>query len=238
MNEQHAMREMPDDSTSTLLTLGTPHGPLHGYLSIAAAANGLVVIAHDTQRLDARDEHLAHLLRQQGLSTLTVDLITKQEENYPDMHYHVTLLAKRLADFVGLLRHRMQMEEMAPQPIGLFGSNTTTPVVVRVASLRDHDIASVVCRNGLIDLAGILYLKTLTSPLLALVEENDRTLQSNNQRALQAVQCVAEIKTIAEVGPNFAISESFALAASLTAAWMREHFAEKTSSQRPKDRSS
>ena len=227
MSEQDTIHDSSDAAVATLLTVNTVHGPLHGYLSVAASATGLVVIAHDTQRLDARDEHLARLLRQRGLSTLTVDLISKHEENYPDMHYHVTLLAKRLADFVGLMRHRMQMEEIAPQPIGLCGSNTTTPVVVRVASLRDHDIAAVVCRNGLIDLAGILYLKTLTSPLLALLEETDHKLQAGNQRALQEVRCTAVLKTIPDIGPNFAISESFALAAALTADWMQEHFAEK-----------
>ena len=211
---------------ATLITVDTEHGPLHGYLTLPTNAAGLIVIAHDTQRLDARDEYQAGLLQRDGFATLTVDLIAKHEEQYPDMHFHVALLARRLAEFLTLVRHRMEQQEWPMLPVGLCGSNTTTPVVVRVASLRDHDVAAVVCRSGLIDLAGILYLRTLGSPLLLIIEENDQRHILNNQRALSEVECETALKTITEIGPDYTLSPAFAQAASMTSAWMGQHFAQ------------
>ena len=67
----------------------------------------------------------------------------------------------------------MLLGELQTLPIGLYAANATSPVAVRVAAQRDHDIAAIVCRGGLIDLAGMLYLRSLESPLLMLVEETD-----------------------------------------------------------------
>ena len=225
----HPLTEAPAASwaepATTLVSVNTEHGPLHGYLTLHPKAAGLVVLAHDTRKLDARDNHLAGILRHAGLSTLTVDLVTPHEENYPDIHYHVALLARRLADFIALIRHRMIMEELPTQAIGLCGTHTTTPVVIRLASLRSHDIAAIVCRGGLIDLAGVLYLRVLESPLLLLMEETDETHAASNRRALQEVNCPKALTIVPEIGPDYAISPAFAQAASETAQWFQNYFA-------------
>lgn len=219
-------RDETDRSDLLALTVDTEHGTLHGQLGIRPDAPGLVVLAHDTRKLDARDQRLAGFFQHAGLSTLSVDLLAAHEENYPDIHNNVPLLAKRLLDFLGIIKHRTQMGELPEQPIGLFAANATSPVVIRVASLRDHEIAAIVCRGGLIDLAGVLYLHSLESPILLLVEETDEQHAASNRRALQEVSCAKALRLIPEIGIDYAISTGFEIAALEAARWFNERFAE------------
>ena len=91
--------------------------------------------------------------------------------------------------------------------------------MVRIAAQRDHDIAAIVCRGGLIDLAGILYLRTLASPLLVLHEQSDTQHTASNRRALQEVHCTKELKIIPDIGFEYATSTGFEIAARETAQW-------------------
>ena len=227
---------LPEDfgRTDTLpVSINTDHGTLHGELGILPDAPGIVVLAHDTRKLDARDLMLARFFHHAGLSTLSADLIAAHEEQFPDIHNNVPLLAKRLLDFLGIIKHRMQMGELVEQPIGLFAANATSPVVVRVASLRDHDIAAIVCRGGLIDLAGVLYLRSPESPILLLVEESDDLHAASNRRALVEVPCTKELKLIPEIGIDYAISPGFEISAHEAAHWFVKHFTKNTKTASP-----
>jgi len=213
----------PNDSGSTgfgansfkfPLSIASEHGPLHGTLELLPEAHGLVLLAH------------AGLLRQAGLSTLSVDLLSTHEEHFPDVHNNVPLLCKRLLDFLGLIKHRTLLGEIPPQPIGLYAANATTPVVIRTAALRDHDIAAIVCRGGLIDRAGMLYLRALESPLLMLHEETDTPHLTNSRRAFQEIPSPKELKLIPEIAIDYTQSTGFEVAAQETTAWFIKHFAQ------------
>jgi len=218
------MINITPDGFAMPVSVPSEHGLLHGQLALLPDAPGLVVLAHAAMALDARENVLAGIFRHAGLSTLSVDLLSRQEERFADVHNNVPLLAKRLLDFLGLLKNRMLLGELESQPIGLYAANTTSPVVVRVAALRDHDIAAVVCRGGLIDLAGVLYLRSLKSPLLLLVEDSDEQRIASSRRALQQVHCVCEFKLIPEIGIDYATSTGFQLAAGEAAQWFVRHF--------------
>jgi putative phosphoribosyl transferase len=208
------------------LYVPSEHGPLHGTLDLQSGAQGMVVLAHATLALDGRDGALASIFRQSGLSTLSVDLLAAQEEHFPDVHNNVPLLCKRLLDFLGLIKHRTMLGEIAPQPLGLYAANATSPVVIRAAAVRDHDIAAIVCRGGLIDLAGMIYLRSLESPLLMLVEETDTRHIANSRRALQEIPSLKELKLIPEIGFDYAVSPGFEIAAHEAAQWFIKHFAQ------------
>jgi len=214
------------------LSVPSEHGLLHAQLALRPDARGLVVLAHAAVALDERDDLLAGLFRHAGLSTLSVDLVAKQEEHFADVHNNVPLLTKRLLDFLGLIKNRMLMGELQALPIGLYAANATSPVAVRVAALRDHDIAAVVCRGGLIDLAGMLYLRSLRSPLLMLAEEIDGQHIASSQRALQEVSGIKQLKLIPEIGIDFATSSGFEAAAVEASQWFVRYFGE-SSSKRP-----
>jgi len=212
------------EASITVLTIASEHGPLHGQLALLPNAYGLVVLAHAAVALDERENIVAGILRQAGVSTLNVDLLSRQEERFADAQHNVSLLAKRLLDFIALLKNRMLLGELASQPLGLHGDNATSPVVVRVAALRDHDVAAVACCDGLIDLAGTLYLRSLESPLLLLVEDTDAAHIACSRRALQEIRSPCELKLIPEIGIDFATSPGFRLAAVEAADWFVRQF--------------
>ena len=209
---------------------GPAHARLHGQLSLHPAAPGLVVLAYAAPALDAREHVLAGILRHAGLSTLAIDLIAREEEHYPDLHNNVPLLARRLVDVLDLIKTRMLMGELQTLPFGLCAAHATSPVAVRVAALRDHDIAAVGCRGGLIDLAGLLYLRTLEAPLLQLVEENDAAQLAAARRAQKELQALSTVRAIPEIGFEIAGSAGFEAAARETTQWFCKHFARHASS--------
>lgn len=191
------------------VTIDTEHGALHGELTLVPLAPGMIVLTHAGAALDQREHFLAAQFVQAGFSTLTVDLLAHQEDHFPDIHNNVPLLAHRLLTFLGLLKTRMQIGEIPATPIGLYAAQNTTPVVIRVASLRDHDIAAIVCRGGLIDLAGVLYLKSLECPLLLLHEQSDHAHAASNQRALCEVSSTHKLIAIGDIDVEFSVSPAF-----------------------------
>lgn len=216
--------EWHSEGEVTALTIVSEHGPLHGQLKLLEPSRGLVVLTHAAATLDEREEIVATRLRESGLSTLNIDLLSRQEEHFADACHNVPLLAKRLLDFLTLLKNRMLLGEIAAQPLALFAANATSPVAVRVAALRDHDIVALACRDGLIDLAGTLYLRSLAAPLLLLVEAQDEQHLASSRRALREVRCPNRLTLIPEIGVDFATSAGLRQSADEAAQWFFEHF--------------
>ncbi len=222
------MTEFTPEGFGIPITLPGANGRLHGTLSLQPDPTGLIVLAHAALSLDGRDGVLAGILRHAGFSTFSVDLLTRHEESFSDVHHNVPLLCNRLLDFLALLRHRMLLGEIAPQPIGLFAANDTTPVIIRVATQRDHDIAALVCRGGLLGLAGKLYLRSLTAPLLLLMEETDEQHLASNRQALQEIHSPCALEMIPEIGIDFAVSSGFESLAQKTSHWFGRAFKDKS----------
>lgn len=218
------MIDFTPDGIGIPVSIPSEHGLLYGELALLPDSPGIVVLAHAAMALDHKDKLLAGQFRRAGLSTLSVDLLAHQEEHFPDVHNNVPLLAKRLVDFLGVLKNRIAMGELKEQPVGLFATNATSPVVIRVAALRDHDIAAIVCRGGLIDLAGVLYLRSLESPLLLLAEETDTQHIASNRRALQEVCCRKELKVIPEIGIDYAASAGLVVCLTEATQWFINNF--------------
>jgi hypothetical protein len=217
------MTALPPEDFARPFVVASEHGPLHGEFASRSASSGIVVIARASWAHDARDEILAAILRHARLSTISCELLTREEEHFPDVHHKVSLLAKRLLDFLAAIRHRVQTGEIPAQRLGLYAAQAASPVAVRVAALRDHDVAAVVCRGGLIDLAGMLYLRALASPLLMLVDEEDAQIIASSRRALKELGCPHELKLVPPIGIDFANSAGFEIAARETAAWFAFH---------------
>ena len=222
------MLDFTPDGIGVPISIRSEHGLLYGELAVLPDSPGLVVLAHAAMALDPKDKLLAGQFRRAGLSTLSVDLLAHQEEHFPDVHNNVPLLSRRLVDFLGMLKNRMQMGEMRQQPIGVFAANATSPVAVRVAALRDHDIAAIVCRDGLIDLAGVLYLRSLESPLLLLNEETDTQHIASNRRALQEVSCRRDLRIIPEIGVDYAVSAGIVACLREATEWFIDCFNSRT----------
>jgi hypothetical protein len=207
----------------TPISIHTEHGPLHGELTLTPGASGLIILVHADPEPASHDDALAARLRQRGFATLTLELLPQSEERFADVHHNVSLLARRLLDGLHLIRRQMENEALPTLPLGLCAAGHASPVVVRVAALRDHDIAAIVCRGGLIDLAGMLYLRSLASPLLMLLGENEPAQVASSQRALKEIACPTALEVIAATDSRFDSPAAFDAIARDTAHWFTEH---------------
>jgi hypothetical protein len=181
---------------ATTMAIDSAGVRLHADLTLPARPSALVVLAHAGPNPEARDDALAVILRHAGVGTLSFDLLTRSEDRFVDNHHNVPLLASRLVDGLTVLRQHMLLDELPSLPVGLSAAGDCSPVVVRAAAIRDRDIYAVVCRGGLIDLAGMLYLRTLASPLLVLVGDGEQRVETSNRRALRELTGRKELKLL------------------------------------------
>ena len=225
------MSNTQTQSNGNPVSIHTEHGALHGLLEQTPDARALIVLAHAGTTPDApdsahdrsHDDSLASALRQAGMSTLVIDLMTQQETHFIDVINNVPLLAKRLLDCLALIKRQMSTGELASLPIGLCAAGSVSPVAIRVAGLRDHDIAAVACRGGLIDLAGMLYLRSLESPLIVMTGEKDSGLVASNQRAFKEIACTKALEIIPETDSQFDSAAAFDKVTQKIVHWFSAH---------------
>lgn len=200
----------------TEIVIASGRDALHAVLTLPADPSALAVLAHAGPTPQARDDALAAILRHAAIGTLTLDLLTESEKRFADVQHNVSLLARRLLDALSMLKHRTQQGELPLLPVALCAFGDCSPVAVRVAALRDHDVFAVVCRNGMIDHAGMLYLRSLESPLLVLLDEDgDERLIASARRALREIACRQSLVPVP--------AGAFDLVARETARWLLAH---------------
>ena len=185
-----AMAESTDRGTLRELRIGA--GPsLSAILGIPQGARGIVIFAHGSGsgRLSPRNNYVAARLREVGLATLLLDLLTPEEESDRRNVFDIGLLASRL---------RMAADWAVGQPetAGLrpcyFGASTGGGAALRAAA-GDPRIAAVVSRGGRPDLAGADALAGVTAPTLLIVGELDITVVDLNAFAYDAMHCEREM---------------------------------------------
>ncbi|HMV05968.1 MAG TPA: hypothetical protein PKA30_10515 [Accumulibacter sp.] len=207
----------------TSLTVPLADAALRGTLHLPTVATALIILAEAGPAPAARNEALATVLQQAGLATLTLDLLTHAEERFRDPHHNVALLVKRLLAGVELIKRHIQLGDLPPLPIGLCAAGDCSPAIVRIAALRDGDIYALVCRDGLIDGAGMLYLRSLKAPLLLLVQPGNEPALASNRRALRELSCVNELKVLPANSDGATRGASLAALAHDAAQWFTRH---------------
>jgi putative phosphoribosyl transferase len=236
MNDHHTQ------TNGNPISIHTEHGSLHGLLVSVANPRALIVLAHagvltgapagehtetpaetHGNAANTREEALATTLRQAGMTTLVIDLMTHQETHFVDVVNNVPLLAKRLLDCLALIKRQMSNGELSSLPIGLCAAGSVSPAAIRVAGLRDHDIAAVACRGGLIDLAGMLYLRSLEAPLIVFTGEKDSGLLASNQRAFKEIACTKALEIIPESDSHFDSAGAFDNVSQKIVHWFNAH---------------
>lgn len=148
-----------------------PHR-LAGFLGLPEVpAKGLVIFAHGSGsgRLSPRNQHVAEGLRDAGLATLLLDLLTPAEERNRANAFDIGLLASRLAEATSWAIAQTATHGL---PIGYFGASTGAGAALVAAAALGNDIAAVVSRGGRPDLAGPA-LPRVTAPTLLVVGGND-----------------------------------------------------------------
>lgn len=168
-------------------TLGVPEGAL-----------GMVLFAHGSgsSRLSPRNRFVARVLREAGLGTLLLDLLTEEEEEIDlvtrHLRFNIRLLAERLVGAVDWLRRN---DETRGLPIGTFGSSTGAAAALVAAAAKPDDVVAVVSRGGRPDLAGDA-LRVVMAPTLLLVGARDEQVIELNEEARARIPAPCDLRII------------------------------------------
>jgi putative phosphoribosyl transferase len=199
---------------------------LEGNLGLCPGAQRAVLFAHGSgsSRHSPRNRYVAQVLRDAGLATLLMDLLTREEES-ADRHsghlrFDIGLLAERLVGATDWLR---QTSETANLRIGYFGASTGAAAALVAASQRPEAVCAVVSRGGRPDLAAEALAK-VRAPTLLIVGGNDVPVIRLNQEAFEEL-CAKEKQLVVVPGATHLFEEPGALeeVARLATDWLKGH---------------
>ena len=166
---------------------------LEGNLIVPEKATGVVLFAHGSgsSRFSSRNRFVAQFLRDGGLGTLLIDLLTAREEAIDErtrhLRFDIDLLARRLVDATTWLGDRL--------PVGLFGASTGGGAALVAAAQLPDQIKAVVSRGGRPDLAGPA-LPHVKAPTLLIVGGNDEPVIEMNQDAYERMTAVRQLEIV------------------------------------------
>lgn len=172
--------------TEQLVSVAADSVDLEGNLNVPPGATGLVLFAHGSgsSRHSPRNQYVAKALRQSGLGTLLIDLLTLREEREDSvtgrLRFDIELLARRV---VGASDWLAQDPFTANLRIGYFGASTGAAAALAAAAERPEAVGAVVSRGGRPDLA-IPVLPRVKAPTLLIVGGRDYEVIEMNREAL------------------------------------------------------
>ena len=158
---------------------------LEGNLIVPEGATGIVLFAHGSgsSRFSSRNVFVAESLRNGGLGTLLIDLLTPDEElvdtRTAHLRFDIEMLARRL---VGTIRWLAKEPATKDLNVGLFGASTGGGAALVAAAEVPDRVGAVVSRGGRPDLAGAA-LPRVKAPTLLIVGGDDVPVIKMNQEA-------------------------------------------------------
>jgi dienelactone hydrolase len=200
---------------------------LEGGLAVPDGTHGVVLFAHGSgsSRHSPRNQHVARVLREAGLGTLLIDLLTPDEESIDQytrhLRFDIELLAMRLIGATDWLRQNPLTHELG---IGYFGASTGAGAALMAAAERPDVVRAVVSRGGRPDLAGPALMR-VHAPTLLIVGGADAPVIDLNERAMGLLKVEKELRIIP--GATHLFEEPGALegVARLAADWFARHLA-------------
>lgn len=168
-------------SSEKIVTLPAEPVQLEGALACPEHAQGLVIFAHGSgsSRLSPRNTFVARVLQQEGIGTLLMDLLTREEDRSYKTRFDIDLLTKRLLQATSWLQKQPETHHLMP---GYFGASTGAAAALKAAAALGESIRAVVSRGGRPDLAGDA-LERVQSPTLLMVGGNDEVVLQVNRAA-------------------------------------------------------
>lgn len=228
----------PVKAVSQEVSIPIDEGILFGRLEVPERAIGLVVFAHGSgsSRFSPRNRFVAELLKEAGLATLLVDLLTVREERVDEStgHYRfdIPMLGRRLiavTDWVGA-------SEVASLPLGYFGASTGAAAALLAAAQRPEIVRAVVSRGGRPDLAADAFDRVRAATLL-IVGGDDEPVLGMNRQALQALRSpVKELRVVPGATHLFEEPGALEIVARHSAEWFRRHLPSQSGAQRTREK--
>jgi dienelactone hydrolase len=197
---------------------------LGGDLARPARARGVILFAHGSgsSRHSPRNRAVARVLRESGLATLLIDLLTPPEEAEDALTGHlrfdIALLARRLEAATAWLHEEPSTADL---PVGYFGASTGGGAAL-VAAADRPEVFAVVSRGGRPDLAG-LTLPRVKAPTLLIVGGDDVPVIAMNRAAAAAMRAEVRIEIVEGASHLFEERGALEQVAALAARWFEEH---------------
>jgi dienelactone hydrolase len=154
---------------------------LEGSLALPRQASGLVIFAHGSgsSRFSPRNNLVARVLREAGIGTLLMDLLTEEEDTVYRTRFNIDLLTERLIQATRWLQEQPHTKDLV---IGYFGASTGAAAALKATAAVGSTIGAVVSRGGRPDLAEEA-LARVQSPTLLIVGGNDDIVIKLNRDA-------------------------------------------------------
>lgn len=192
---------------------------LPALLEVPDAAPGVVVFAHGSGsgRTSPRNAAVAQALREAGLGTLLIDLVTDAEESGgDDLRFDIDLLSERVVGVVD------RLAADGAQTLACFGASTGAAAALRAAAARPRLLRAVVSRGGRVDLAGEA-LEAVRAPVLLLVGGADAPVLDINREALERLGTGATLEVIPGAGHLFEEDGAMRRVTAATVAFLTEN---------------
>jgi pimeloyl-ACP methyl ester carboxylesterase len=219
-----------DDGLERDVRLTVGSAELGGTLGVPSPAVGVVLLAHGSgsSRFSSRNRYVARVLRDAGLATLLLDLLSPSEDEVDVVTGHhrfdIAMLADRLVVAIDWLAEQASTRDL---PIGLFGASTGGGAALVAAAERPIRVGAVVSRGGRPDLAGDA-LPVVQAPTLLIVGERDDPVIDLNERARDHMR--AETRLVIVPGATHLFEETGAL--EVVAKLARDWFLHRMASSR------
>ena len=197
---------------------------LHGLLRLPDNANSVILFAHGSGsgRLSPRNTFVAEHLRQAGIATLLLDLLTGKEEEVDavtaELRFNIPLLTTRLAQAT---EWTLQQEPLRELAVGYFGASTGAAAALAAAA-EMPEITAVVSRGGRPDLAGAALSRVRAATLL-IVGGNDPPVLALNRDALRQLRCEKQLAVVPGATHLFTEPGALEQVTTLAAAWFTHH---------------
>lgn len=195
---------------------------IEGALELPEKPIGLVLFAHGSgsSRHSPRNNYVARVLREHGVGTLLMDLLTPEEDQDYSLRFDINLLTERLLDAARWVKAK---PETASLPLGYFGASTGAAAALQAAA-KDTSISAVVSRGGRPDLAGVEALQGVKAATLFLVGGHDYGVIELNEAAYADLRFEKKFTIIPSATHLFEEPGTLEQVAEQAALWFEGHF--------------
>jgi len=216
---------MSENLVDKLVKISIDSDTIEGDLSVPSDAQGIVLFAHGagSNCNSSRNNFVADKLRNAGLATLLIDLLTPEEKEIDkrtrEIRFDIDRLAKRVTGTVDWLEKNEITKGLR---IGVFGSSTGAAGALIAAAKRSDKVETVVSRGGRVDMAEG-FLGEVTVPVLCIVGGRDIQVLSMNRQAIEKMETDTELKVIEGAGHLFEEPGALDQVAKLTVDWFSRY---------------
>lgn len=215
-----------DDALERTVAIVVPDGPtLEGTLGVPRDAAGIVLFAHGSgsSRFSSRNRYVARVLRDAGLGTLLLDLLSPHEEVIDETtrsyRFDLGLLANRLVHTIDWLSREADTSSLG---LGMFGASTGGGAALVAAAQRPAQTRTVVSRGGRPDLAAEA-LPLVRCPVLLIVGQRDEPVIDLNQQAMAQMNTELQLEIVPRATHLFEEPGTLEKVSELSRDWFLRH---------------